>query len=65
MRKSSATSNRNQKSLAGNFSIELYGTTGRSNGTMKTSTGSSYITSAGTPVAVLAIPRQEKSTTGI
>lgn len=56
---------KNQKTSSGCFSTEVYGTQGKSNIKMKTTTGSQYIDIDGTPQAVIAIPTQNKSTTGL
>lgn len=55
----------NQKNSTGNFSTEIYGTVGKSNIPMKTITGSQYVDVNGTPQAVIAIPTQNKSITGL
>lgn len=55
----------NQKNSSGNFSTEIYGTTGKSSIPMKTTTGSQYQDVNGTPQAVIAIPKSNKSVTGL
>lgn len=55
----------NQKTSSGNFSTEIFGKTGKTNIPMKTSTGSQYIDVNGTPQAVMAIPKSNKSVTGL
>lgn len=54
----------NQKNNTGNFSTDIYGTTGNPSIKMKTVTGSQFIDVDGTPQAVIAIPEPNKSVTG-
>lgn len=54
----------NQKNTSGSFIAEKFGTEGKRNIPMKTSSGSQFVAVNGVSQAVRAIPNPNKSTSG-